>query len=627
MRKYPRLAATVAALCLIGTAVAAPALAHSPEHAGWDPVDGPADDGHQHGGEDGHLPASSKNVELVGKVDLTGLPSGIADVAAFGDYAYLNASSPECVGRPGASGTGVHVVDVNDPANPDKVGFLPSEPNSYQGEGVHVISFQGRSILVHNNETCDSSLPVTSGFAVWDVTSPASASKLGQFGDTTPAVPNQTFHTTHSVQAFVWQNRAYAVAQDNQELNDVDIFDITPAINGSGPAVLVWEGGLENWPDAHSPLANGDAVFHHDMQQKVINGHNFLLVSYWDAGQVLLNIDNPSAPVFVTDSDFPTPDLAGFEVPEGNSHQSYWSSDGQYVLSSDEDFSPTRTLCEIATGPAAGPTACGEFGWTVPMPAEGMDGNTVWGGSGCVEDVDGNGVSDRAEVPPATAPGQIIVFSRGTCFFSIKVESGQLAGYDDVAVGNSHGGARNGLVADAFSCGGQGHEYVKTASAICIGHRAMHQLFADTPAYGGPEVVDLPPIGTLGERLTAKGGVFDGWGYVRLHDAKTLKEIDAYAVDEALDPAYKSGFGNLTVHEVKTEPRPKVNLAYFSYYDAGLRVAKFGKNGIQEVGHYVAEGGNDFWGVYPLQIGSQGQPYLLMSDRDSGLWIFRYTGE
>jgi len=31
--------------------------------------------------------------------------------------------------------------------------------------------------------------------------------------------------------------------------------------------------------------------------------------------------------------------------------------------------------------------------------------------------------------------------------------------------------------------------------------------------------------------------------------------------------------------------------------------------------------------VFPIQLGTRGAPYLLMSDRDSGLWIFRYTGD
>lgn len=92
---------------------------------------------------------------------------------------------------------------------------------------------------------------------------------------------------------------------------------------------------------------------------------------------------------------------------------------------------------------------------------------------------------------------------------------------------------------------------------------------------------------------------------------------------------------------MKTDPRRNKDLAYFSWYSAGLRVATFGRNGIQEVGHYIAEGGNDFWGVYPVCAGqcllneqdqgrgrnNEKRPLILASDRDSGLWIFRYTGK
>ena len=631
----------MAACLILGTG--AIATAHHPEGPGshgwddYDPVDGPRaheEDKGQHGGSDDHLPASSKNVDLVGKVELTGVEGGIADVSAWRNYAYLNAFAPECTSN-GGDGTGVHVVDISNPANPTEVNFLPSEPNSYQGEGVHIIRIQNRDILVNNNETCDSTAPVVSGFSVWDVTNPTVDNKLAQFGDTTPPVANQTYHTTHSVQAFVWQNKAYAVAQDNQDLKDVDIFDITPTLSG-GPAVLVAEVGLEDWPGAQGSYANGDTVFHHDMQQKVIGGHNFLMVSYWDAGQILLNIDNPANPVFVTDSDYssPDPEQPAFEIPEGNSHQSYFDQDGEWLLSTDEDFSPTRTLCRIATGVNAGDTGCGEFGFTPDLadlyPA-GFTGPTTFGGLGC----------DAGTVPPATGPGQILVVSRGTCFFSIKIENGQNAGYDLVAVGQSHGGTRNGLLPDAFLCGSAGHDYDEQIPAVCIGHRAMHQLFDSPPNYIGPEGGDIP-IGAPGEDLFAQGGVFDGWAYVHLHKNTTdLPVTDTYAIPESQNPAFAEGFGNLTVHEVKTDMRPKKDLAYFSWYAGGLRVASFGSGGITEVGHYIAEGGNDFWGTFPHCVGpcllsekDQGQgknfekrPLLLMSDRDSGLWIFRYTGK
>jgi hypothetical protein len=639
-----------AAAVLMALGAQGTAFAH-PEHGQTEDDSGVVVD-KQHDGDGGHLPASRKDIDLVGRVDLTGVDGGIADVAAHGRYAYLAAFSPECAGRPGAQGTGVHVVDLADPAQPRKVAFLPAETNSYVGEGVHVIDFEGRQYLLHNNETCDANNPVTSGFSLWDVTAPQQARKLGQFGDSTPAMPRQVFHTTHSVQGFVWQGKAYAVAQDNQEIKDVDIFDLTPAIRGTGPAVLVAERGLEDWPGAQGSYANGDSVFHHDMQQKVVDGRNLLAVSYWDAGQVLLNIDDPANPVFLGDSDYqrPDPEFPGFEVPEGNSHQSYWDQDGDFLLSSDEDFSPTRTLCRIASGASLGETGCGEFGFTPKLEERfpgGVTGQTVWGGSGCDTDQNGNGTNDRAEVPRATTPTDIIVFSRGVCFFSDKIRSGEEAGYALVVVGNSHTGSRGGLLPDGFLCGSQGSAILGTASAACIGHRAMHQLFDDAPAYAAPEGFaaggDMPAIGTRGASLFLRGGVFDGWGYVSLHDARNpdLPVLDTYAVAESKDPSRAQGSGNLTVHEVKTDPRRGKDLAYLSYYDAGLRVLSFDRSGMTEVGHFVAEGGNDFWGVFPHCVGqcllndrdkgrgsaNAKRPLLLMSDRDTGLWVLRYTGK
>jgi hypothetical protein len=46
-------------------------------------------DQHQHGGVEGHLPATKRNVELIGKVDVTDGPGRTADVSAKGNYAYL----------------------------------------------------------------------------------------------------------------------------------------------------------------------------------------------------------------------------------------------------------------------------------------------------------------------------------------------------------------------------------------------------------------------------------------------------------------------------------------------------------------------------------------------------------
>jgi hypothetical protein len=116
---------------------------------------------------------------------------------------------------------------------------------------------------------------------------------------------------------------------------------------------------------------------------------------------------------------------------------------------------------------------------------------------------------------------------------------------------------------------------------------------------------------------------------VHLLDARTLQQVDAYAVREALDPRYATGFGDLSVHEVATDPdRP--NLAYLSYYNAGFRVIRFDRGGIREVGRFIDEGGNDFWGVEVHTLPGKGRRFgklVLASDRDYGLYIFKYTGK
>ncbi len=588
-------------------------------------------DDEQHGGAGGHLPGSSDNVDLVGSVTVSGAvgvdkPGHIADVASFRNHAYLAARRLNT--NPCGPG-GFYTVDISDPTNPTEVGFTAFPPQSYPGEGMQVISlntpkFKG-DVLLTNNENCGTNPARVGGMSLYNVSDPTAITPLAiGKGDTNNGALVRA-RQIHSV--FGWQagKRAFAIIVDNEEITDVDIMEITDPAN----PVQIAEVSILDWPGAHSPLANGESVFLHDMVVKSINGHQYALLSYWDAGWIVLNVDNPAAPVFVNDSNYPDPEpLLGFSPPEGNAHQAEWNHNNKYIIGTDEDFSPFRLSFEITTGPNADFYGGGQFGWTVPISASiPFTGSTVWGGTGCVEDVNGNGISDRAEVPTKASTGaDIVVFTRGTCFFSIKVESGQLAGYDKVIIMQSHGGTRNGLTPNGFTCGGQGHAFTITASAICIGHRAGHLLFNDTPEYTStPEGSDMPPIGTLGASVNATT-TFDGWGTIHLLDAKTLQEIDNYSIPEAIDPAFAAGFGTMSVHEVATDKAE--NLGYLSWYDAGIRVIRFGESGIEEVGHYIDAGGNDFWGIQAHRL--PGDPtettYILGSDRDSGLWIFRYTG-
>jgi hypothetical protein len=131
-------------------------------------------------------------------------------------------------------------------------------------------------------------------------------------------------------------------------------------------------------------------------------------------------------------------------------------------------------------------------------------------------------------------------------------------------------------------------------------------------------------VGAVGDELTFSS-YFDGWGYVHLFDNSNGKmtELDTYAIPEAHDPEFADGFGDLSVHEVATSHQVD-NRLYFSYYSGGFRVADIENDKIVEKGHYIAEDGNNFWGVQVFEKG--GQEYVAASDRDNGLWIFKYNG-
>ena len=100
-------------------AVATPAAAH-PGHGLVDDgeVDSAVEAAHQHGHVEGHLPAGSENVTLIGSLDVNPPEGGIADLAVKGNYAYLNAWQPYC---PNA---GTHIVDISDPGAPRMTGTV-----------------------------------------------------------------------------------------------------------------------------------------------------------------------------------------------------------------------------------------------------------------------------------------------------------------------------------------------------------------------------------------------------------------------------------------------------------------------------------------------------------------------
>jgi hypothetical protein len=596
--------------------------------------------GAQHGPEDGHIYADPAldtdgdgdwgKIEFISQVTVHDAePELIADLTAFGNYAYLaRFGGADCAGPEGGGPDGgVYVIDISDPANPREVGFIRTHQDTLVGEGMQVVhvdtpEFTG-DVLVLNHEGCGKNYKA--GVSLWDVTDPLHPKKLSEhFGDfTVDDQPNRPHDANQTHSAFLWDagDRAYLVATDDEEVTDVDIFDVTDPKK----PVLIGEFNLNEFDISQPELGLVDS-FLHDMVVKEIDGRFIMLLSYWDGGYVLLDVTNPADPLFLGDSEFAPVDPELLEqtgvrlTPEGNAHQAEFTADNRFVIGTDEDFDPYRLAISTDDG--------GEFRGaigtnTTVEQAAGIEGTAVFVGRACPGD---------PAVPPATGPDQIAVVERGVCLFTEKVANVLAAGgYEAVVIMNREG---TDACTGVFS-----PDVAGDIPVILVGRDAGFALF-DQPFDLAACLDDTPelapiPIGTVGDEITGVEAVFDGWGYVHLFGVSigatsaTLTELDTYAIPEAMDPNFAEGFGDLSVHEVATDPTDP-DLAYLSYYAGGLRAIRIVNGELVEVGGYIdpvggvtAAGGNNFWGVEVWTHPETGEEYILASDRDSGLWIFQ----
>lgn len=632
------IAATAAALALLTVTTGTAAAHPEPDAIGARelfPGEGVLDGAKQHDGDEGHLPpVQTGAIEVVGKGEVTN-PSGagntgrVADVTAYGDFAYLNAfREPTC------EAGGVHVMDISDPAAPVELteAFIPTSPGSYAGEGIQVVpmanAFFTGDLLVHQNETCDPALVTdptkAGGISLWNVTDPAAPQPItlhtGDFtneeGGLDPA-PN----TTHSMR--VWTNefdkRTYVVLVDNEELTDLDILDIT------NPAVPVLVNDTLDLAalfgvDQDSP-AGLNQVFSHDMDVYKIGRRYVMNASYWDGGYVLLDVTNPTAVTLIAESDYAALDeeraARGEQIsPEGNGHQSELSPNRRFMLATDEDFAPYRARAVIDDGPYAGTEfAAAAAPDSPPVTAENpITGPTTYVGQAC-----------SATGPLPAGSGTALV-ERGTCAFQEKLDNVTAAGYSAGIVFNSAVPGCDELVTMAAASETVPFVFVgRTTGLQLLGVPGVsHSSACTTPA-------PAPGSPSFGATITA---VFDGWGYVRLFatdiprgpngGAGSISQVDTYAVPESQDAAFAEGFGDLSVHEVAMDPE-RQGLAYLSYYAAGLRVVEYGRGGITEVASFIDEGGSNFWGV-EVWFDENGEKFVLASDRDFGLYVFRIGG-
>ncbi len=539
-----------------------------------------------------HGGSPSPELNLVSELDL-GLPGeNITDVWAQGNYAYLGTFDDIVCSL---DFTGVHIIDISDVEQPEKVGFIPAKPgtrnNDVKVNSIDTASFTG-DILIASNEQCGSPFlprvqanglggpPGQGGITIWDVTDPTKPKALKQ---------NFLKFPVHNTYTYQQGDKAYTLVVDDVNVQDLTIVDMTKP---QSPKVIAVTGQLD-WPDdIAEEFGDTAATFLHDVWVQDNGGQVIAYLSYWDAGLVLLDITDPANPVFLGDSEYADPDPLSGEFPAGDGHNAVPNADGTRVLFSDEDFSAGQ-LTSFQFNGSEVPVA--EGGFTPPtfsLPGGTFSAEVEWtGGEGCTLgefNDDGTGGSNA---------GQIALIQRGTCFFSTKAANAQALGYAGFIVAND---AARGDALVTMSAG--------TADVITI------------PGYF---------VGfSTGEAMKAGGsvsatGIFDGYGYLRLFDVTdpaNIVELDQFATEGVFaNPPLP---GDRTIHNIVVDEGTN---AYIAWYLEGMRVVEFEGDTLSEVAHWTGDNasgeGANFWGVY-LHDHPDGNSYILGSDRNSGLFIF-----
>lgn len=612
---------------------------------------------------DGHIPANvNYGFNVIGHDVLGGISTGLyTDIWAHEGFAYVGTfQEPDC------DRSGVYISDIRDPANPVTVGMIKSPPETRIND-VKVTEIGGRDVLIHSLEPCG---PLVGNGAA--VGGGNGGHQLGQFGISLwdvsdPAKPNplkQNFLDFPVHNTFPWTTaggKTYLLIVDDIAADDLKIADITKPQSPK----LITTTGLATWLETNPEVAADDQLFMgafaasllHDVWINDMDpgpGEDWRAVlSYWDAGFITLDVNDPHNPIFLGDSTYPDPDpVHGISPPEGNAHAAVFGGPNFHkIFGGDEDFDSLFTAVIVE-----GESFPSNQGSDVPQIGPGADieeltDQTAYVGQAC----------GGTLTPAADLGAGIALIERGSCTFTTKAQTVQAAGYSAGIVFNS---------AAPGNCENTVSMLVEADIPMLFVPRSTGFAILGIEGYD-PELCPdnesaNPPLPTpeqLGLVATL-GAAFDGWGYLHTlnnsnsqvsvkqgmgPDAPTvvvdqLGEMGYYAPAEVTDPELATGAGDLTMHNLEIDPNNPDRM-FISWYSLGMRAVEWreghlhdNSNGegvvswnMHEVGRFIAgeefgeAQGSNFWGVHVTEV--NGEQYVLGSDRNTGLWIFQWVCE
>jgi hypothetical protein len=541
-----------------------------------------------------------------------------------GKFAYIGSWSGNC------AGTGVNVIDVNDPANPLLVTVVGSSPGeSHEDEVVRRIG--DRDIMAVGVQQCGDG--GRTGMELFDVSDPANPTEVSFFPTPAGGVheldvvvrPDGTALALLAVPFSEFDN-TYFGANGGGEFRIVDITDPEQPVelstwgiiaNSSLPIVA----GIGEISSSFQGIGYFAAYFAHSV--RAADHGMTAYVSYWDGGVLKFDISDPADPKLLARTTFPY-------NADGDAHSlaTFDFGGDRYLFQNDEDgeaLSPP-TLTSTATGATAytgieepwAPTllsSVGPMSGKVQDAGEGCHPHDYKGAEGKIAIADSIdpfyvGIIDGWTPPPCTIGRQaLLAAQKGAVAFISNLIS------PDDAYPYFEGGFKQVQRKTA------GMPIVQIAD-IDQEAQAIRAAMA-----GGDVQVSLTPAAPT-------------HGFLRVFREGTATDADG---DGVLEYSQVGSFSNLPNVAGTIEPPPgmweihntEVNgtRAYSSWYSNGI-VALNVSNPTDPtmVGQFVpppSDTFNDFFGApFPLVWGVAIDPttgILYASDMRSGLWIVQPT--
>ncbi len=499
-----------------------------------------------------------------------------ADLWELNGFAYVGTygSGSSC------PATGVRIIDVRDPASPRLTGSVAAISGTSQEDVVvrHVstASFSG-DLLATGIQRCDKA--GQGGVSLYDVTDPLAPVQLGFFA-------TGAARGVHELDLVQQGNRVLALlaVPFSESYGSDGDFRIVDVSDPRRPAQLAAWGVHEALGlDLRGGIGCNHAIFDHSARASA--DPNRVYLSYWDAGVIVLDISDPTAPRLLGRIEYGPDD-------EGETHSVAEAGNGRYLLVADEDGvfqTPSELHFQVQT--PAGPTqvyGC-EALFSKPLTATGvLDTELVAVGSGC---------PNKSLL--ANPKGRVALVDAGSC--SLEEQANRLSAAGATA-----------LIAPSTG------EPIAEPGGKDVAIAVVTIREADAAKLRSALGAGSLPLTLPSEKHSSGLRIWD------ISDLAAPKQIAVYQTPDstAFPPP---GEGAYTIHN----PEVQGGLAFLSWYSDGLRVVDISNPAApREVASYVPNAAANARGaVFPDTTLVWGVhldgDLVFLSDINSGLHIVR----